>query len=161
MAEFPKAHLKGLPWPGRARFMLFAPADPGCHLEQLLSQALSGIPFVGGAPAGARLLLRMLPLQDVAPNSNTLVQLKALTEPRIDQNTRGFLLARRVLRARQDTVITNSLAFFADEEAVADYVPLRDPMPGSDIPVGHTAVCKPTERYREPLDHVVRVLLTP
>lgn len=156
-----KAQVLRLTWPPNTRFMLFASADPGCHIEQLVSQALIAVPYVGGTPAAVRLLLGLLPLQDVAPNSNTLIQLKTLTERHINRNTTGFLLARRVLRARQDTVITNPVAFFADEEPATDYLPANEPPPGSNVQSGHMAICKPTETFREPLGEVLKVVLAP
>jgi hypothetical protein len=153
-----QAHEEKRTWLPQTRFMLFAPADSGCVIEELVCQALIGIPYVAGVPAAARLVFKLIALGDVKPGSQTLVDLKQLTQQNLNRGTSDYLLARKVLRARQDSVITNPVAFLPEENAAIAYVPAQDPPFGSDVPTGHVAVCKPTEAFREPIDNVLLVL---
>jgi hypothetical protein len=152
-----EAQVKKLTWLPKTYFMLFAPADSGCVIEELVSQALLGIPYVKGLPAAAKLAFGLKPLEDVKSDSPTLKSLKEITAGELNANTSSFLLARKVLRAKQDSVVTNPVPFFPQELAKLDYVPREEPLPGSDIPTGHVAVCKPSETFKEPLDRVLSI----
>src|SRR5262249_38833255 len=150
-----EAQAKRLTWLPKTYFMLFAPADSGCVIEELVSQALLGIPYVKGLPAAAQLIFGLKVLEDLKPGSRTLTRVQPDIALELNASPSSFLFARKVLRARQDSVISNPVPFFAQELAKLDYVPEEAPTPGSDIPTGHVAVCKPSETFKEPLDRVL------
>jgi len=123
-------------WLDKTQTVLFAPAHQGATIEALASEAVGGYPTLNFL---FRLLMyRAQTLVDLNPASRTI---QRLTEDCLRIHS---MPQHENLRARQ-------VIFGANDKVVdANSIPL-DPPPIVEENQGHISVCKPTNKYKQPL----------
>lgn len=119
-----KAELQS--WLFLTRMVLFAPAHRGARVQKIVSESL---PLVGRIIVGLGFLGVPI-LDDLRPDSQTIVNLIADTENLLNQNQGDFTIAHRVIWAEKERVVHNE-RFCQDPIAIE----VNDKT--------HTKVCKP------------------
>lgn len=133
-------------WLPKIRFVLFAPADCGSNVDLLVSEALSGIPWVGPA-IGVLFKREFTVVNDLTPRSPTLGNLLADTSAALATGTASYLLARRILFA-EDESVTGHDRFVPAELGTAKVIPATT----------HQTICKPTHEWRSPITELGSIL---
>jgi pimeloyl-ACP methyl ester carboxylesterase len=132
------------PWTTKTKLVLFAPAHMGADVILLLKESIfefAPIRFLAGV-----LQFRYPTLRDVDPNSATLRELLQSTTELLPPNrSKHCLKAVKVIFGERENIV--------DPTAFA-----RDPAPVVIPNVGHTAVCKPSATFVNPLEEVLPLL---
>jgi pimeloyl-ACP methyl ester carboxylesterase len=135
-------------WLPNVQLLFFAPAHNGASILPLASQALSTIAIgpLRGKLVESVLKLHMPVLSDLEPGSQTLNDLRTMTESALGpkRNRNGHLRAHVVHGGRDTVVVQNT--FMADHPFAR--------LPGRR----HTEVCKPRLGFLDPLELLIKHL---
>ena len=128
-------------WADSVRLVLFAPADCGASIQELVAGALgtSFLPFLYHAAQ-----LAIPSLQDLKPGSRILNELKATYAA---QDPLVTPLRARVIHGDTDSVVDPGPLDIRDDHLIPS-------CPGR----GHFSVCKPKTAFLLPIEEVVRAL---
>jgi len=129
----------GTHWASHCAMCLFAPAHAGANLLHLIGETWS----TSGMPVAPVMKIFYPCLQDLQKDSQALDALRQ-DYLSLDPDLQKLCNATHVVLAGKDQVVE----------------PIR--FPGDPVPVqirhrGHIAVCKPTNGFEKPVEHVVRV----
>jgi pimeloyl-ACP methyl ester carboxylesterase len=129
----------GYLWPQKTRLVLFAPAHFGARVERLASEALLHLPF--GPALMPILKFRWPPLEELKKESEYLEDLQSTVDKAlVDHPEREYLIAQRVIHSYGDHVVEDKKKRFCKDG------------PSKFIDGSHTSMCKPTRKFRDPLD---------
>jgi pimeloyl-ACP methyl ester carboxylesterase len=127
-------------WVQHVRLVLFAPAHCGARVQRLAAS----FTFPFKLPVFEFFHYRWPSFEDLKPESKVLERLSADTTVALKSGSNGFLKAKNVLWATDETVVYN------------DYF-VGDPPPRTIVGT-HTSVCKPHKTFDEPLKWVLAEL---
>jgi pimeloyl-ACP methyl ester carboxylesterase len=130
-------------WASNTRLILFAPADRGADILDLVSLTL---PLAMSRLPLPFLYSRYVVLQDLKPKSEALNELKSSVRAATRNESAEYLLARRAIFGDRDTVVSPG-RFLPSE-------PRYTVLTGHN----HKSVCKPTGTFRGPLDIITSCL---
>lgn len=125
------------PWVNRVRLVLYAPAHKGAKVGQLALEAISSFGFLRWFSPAARIVSPLIDELD-PEKSDLLMKLHAATVELCNAGKNRHLIARKVIWAEKENVVTNDDFGFD---------PLGQALRGST----HTSVCKPRAGFREPI----------
>jgi pimeloyl-ACP methyl ester carboxylesterase len=129
-------------WRTKCKLFLFAPAHNGARIQHLLFLSLPSFMKV----LGGFLLYNTPIIDDLRPDSETINQLKRQTQSYASTAERSILKAL-VVHATGDKVVHNNIFCF---DAFADGSPI--------VGRTHTSICKPSNSFPDPLDHLKSIL---
>jgi pimeloyl-ACP methyl ester carboxylesterase len=129
-------------WLNKSKMVLFAPAHRGARVQNIVSESL---PVIGKILAGLSKLFIPV-LEDLEPNSQTILNLIADSQNYLNQNEGNFTIAHSVVWASNEIVVHNDTF-------------CNDPVASLIDHKSHTSVCKPKESiYLEPYTIVLNAL---
>ncbi len=136
-----EAYKNRKPWPAITQMVMYAPAHMGTDLIKLALNLFSG-PWKILAFA---VLYKIPILRDLKEGSDTLKKLVRESNSLQRKNRGDFTISKRVLWAQNENVV-NPTTFPGDPEAII-------------IPqTSHFTVCKPLERFLQPIDELIPCL---
>jgi hypothetical protein len=129
------------PWLPNCRMVLFAPAHRGARIQNLVAESL---PTVGRILAGLGFITIPV-LDDLRPNSQTILNLIADSQVYLNKNTGQFTIAHEVVWANNEIVVHNDQF-------------CNDPVATLIDNKSHTSVCKPKATFLDPYNIVISAL---
>lgn len=137
------AQEKRVAWLDRVRMILFAPAHKGATDVRKLPSALAHFAGPLSAFVGTLVYWKAQTLEEVKEGSTTLKDL--------EQQTGKALRSRKRLK-NSVTHLTATRVIFGDDEDIVRTTPFcEDPSHEPVANRGHVDICKPAEKYRDPL----------
>jgi pimeloyl-ACP methyl ester carboxylesterase len=138
LIEANKAKRKWLP---RCKMTLFAPAHRGARVQNLAMECLSGF----GKVLGGIARFNFPTIDELMPESYVIQDLVKDTERLQAKRAGGFTIAHKVIWAEKEKVVHNR-----------DFC--KDPRADIEAGKNHINVCKPNDRYWNPLKYVTETL---
>ena len=128
-------------WLDKCRMVLFAPAHRGARVQKIVAS----FPVIGQIIAGLGLFVKPI-LDDLRPDSQTILNLIADSQNHLNQNQGGFTIAHSVVWANNEIIVHNDT--FCD-----------DPVASIIDHKSHTYGCKPKSgKYLEPNKIVLKAI---
>lgn len=118
-------------WVNNVRMVLFAPAHLGARK----------LPLIGAGIVNALTRIDTSVASQLAPNSPIIVKLKNDTRQAVSEGDAEYLRAAKVILGAKDMVVENGM-YDGDHACIT--------IAGH----GHISVCKPSGKYRDPIDQV-------
>lgn len=136
------ASRQGHRWPKTSKLVLYAPAHTGADVVKLALETAGPFKFL--AALGGLVRFASPLIDQLRPDSAHLAQLRTLTSEALQAPGNEHLIAKRVLIAQHERVVSNTTF-------------CSDPEPTSIRGTTHSTVCKPRRDFLDPVRHLLEV----